>query len=137
MITAENVLSNIKFIAEELGKSVPSILDIETELKNKDFDKIVINWQSRIVMSEWDKISNINQATAKVILENNPWADVIYMLLIDGKLVYLQTHMPFVQGYQPITSENVKEVSDNHIFEISKDLAFNQIVSEIWLALGN
>ena len=79
----------------------------------------------------------INDYIIDYILENNPWADVIYLLLYDGVITYLQSHIPFVEGYQPITNENLKEVSDNHILEIAKDSAFNQIVNEIWLALGN
>ena len=87
-------------------------------------------------MVEWDKTSNINEANSDYILENNAWADVIYLLLYDGVITYLQSHIPFVEGYQPITNENLKEVSDNHILEISKDAAFNQIVNEIWVSLG-
>ena len=136
MFTADDFLKPLSKTAEQNQKPIPTISDIQVLLLDIDQTTILKSFQDRIEMRIWDKTSNINAATPDYILENNPWADVIYMLLINGELVYLQSHIPFVQGYQPITNENLKEVSDNHILEISKDAAFNQIVSEIWNELG-
>ena len=136
-MNSTDVLNDLKFRAERENKPTPTLAQIDEILITKDFDGLCQAFQNRFTMVEWDKTSNINEATPNYILENNPWADVIYLLLYDGVITYLQSHIPFVEGYQPITNENLKEVSDNHILEIAKDAAFNQIVNEIWVALGN
>lgn len=135
-MNSTDILNVLKFRAERENKATPTLAQIDKILITKDFDGLCLAFQNRFTMVQWDKTSNINDATADYILENNPWADVIYLLLYDGIITYLQSHIPFVEGYEPITTENLKEVSDNHILEIAKDAAFNQIVSEIWNEIG-
>lgn len=134
-MNSADVYTILKFKAERKNKPTPSLAQINEILIGKDFDGLCQKFQNRFTMVKWDKTSNVNEATSDYILKNNPWADVIYLLLYDGAITYLQSHIPFVEGNQPITDENLKEVSDNHILEISKETAFNQIIDEIWVEI--
>ena len=126
----------LTYRAQQENKPLPKLNEVTTAFENKDLDALIISWQNRIKMKLWDKVSNINQVTAEIVLKDKPWADVVYLLFIDNELVYLQTHIPFIDGYQPITNNNVKAISDNHILKIAESAAWNQIVDEIWNELG-
>ena len=84
----------------------------------------------------WDGLSDINTATPEYIRESNPWLDVVYVLLIDGAVVYMQTHDPFQEGYIPITAETVDAISNQHANEIANHYAQNQIFEEVLNKLG-
>ena len=79
----------------------------------------------------WDGTSNVNNATPEYILETNPWADVVYLLLVNGSVVYLQTHNPFEQGWIPITTATVEAISNAHAQQLATQYAHSQILEEI------
>lgn len=57
------------------------------------------------------------------IIENpteNPNARY-YTITIDGNVVYLQPHKPFVSGFGAVTDENFTEVSEGHILVIRNE----------------
>ena len=92
-MNSADVLNVLKLRAERENKPTPSLEQIDQILITKYFDGLCQAFQNRFTMVEWDKTSNINEATPNYILENNPWADVIYLLLYDGIITYLQSHM--------------------------------------------
>ena len=100
--------------ARYLQKPIPSTEEIDNALAKYDMTAMTQAWRDRITVQVWDGVSNINAATPEYILQTNPWADKVYMLLVDGQIVYLQTHQPYVEGYVPITSETVESISNHH-----------------------
>lgn len=122
--------------ARFLQKPIPSSEEIDNVLAQYDEVAMTQACRDRIVVQVWDGVSNINAATPEYILENNPWADKVYMLLVDGKVIYLQTHEPYVQGYVPITAENVNSISNNHANQIASESAQFEIIQKVLVDLG-
>lgn len=122
--------------ARYLQKPIPSSEEIDNALAQYDEVGMTQSWRDRIVVQIWNGVSNINAATPEYILENNPWADKVYMLLLDGKVTYLQTHEPYVQGYVPITAENVNSISNNHANQIASESAQSEIIQKVLVDLG-
>jgi len=117
--------------ARYLQKPVPSDATIEAALSNYNEAALTQSWRERITINVWDEVSNINAATPEYIKESNPWANKVYTLLIDGQIVYMQTHEPYVEGYVPITSSSVGPVSANHANNIASELARNEIIQAV------
>lgn len=117
--------------ARYLQKPIPSSEEIDNALAQYNEVAMTQAWRNRIVVQVWDGVSNINAATPEYILENSPWADKVYMLLVDGKVTYLQTHEPYVQGYVPITAETVNSISDNHTNQIASQSAQFDIIQAV------
>lgn len=117
--------------ARYLQKPIPSSEEIDNALAQYDEVAMTQAWRNRIVVQVWDEVSSINAATPEYILENNPWADKVYMLLVDGKVIYLQTHEPYVQGYIPITAETINSISDGHANQIASQSAQFDIIQAV------
>ena len=117
--------------AEYLKRPAPTSEEIDNALAQYDEAATAAAWRDRITISTWDGVSNINSATPAYILENNPWADKVYILLIDGKIVYLQTHEPYVEGHVAITTSSLAYVSSAHANNVASDLAKNEIIQAV------
>ena len=131
MITAQQIFPAIKRMADDQGKTVPTISDIEVALSATDQNALIASWRLRIEAKMWDGASNINAGTPEYIRETNPWLDVVYVLLIDGDLVFMQTHDPFEPGLVPITLETVDALSDKHANQIAEERANNDLLIAI------
>ena len=136
MINKSAWLSVLSTKAQSLNKSVPTLKELESALSAIDEQAVIQSWRSRIEAKMWDGLSDINTATPEYIRESNPWLDVVYVLLIDGAVVYMQTHNPFQEGYIPITAETVDAISNQHANEIANHYAQNQIFEEVLNKLG-
>ena len=131
MLTAEILLPRFTKLAEEQEKTPPTLSDIEARLSEFNQAEIFQTWRNKITIQIWDKTSNINNATAEQVLAANPWADVIYLLIADGSIVFLQTHDPYSEGWVPITSATVGAISDDHANDITLETAEGTIVQEL------
>lgn len=117
--------------ARNLQKPIPTQEQIDIELSKYNEPEVTQSWRNRIEVKIWDGVSNINSATPEYIMESNPWVDKVYMLEIDGKIVYMQTHEPYVEGHIPITNQTISTISDNHANVIASDLAKNEIIQAV------
>jgi hypothetical protein len=133
MINQHYLLSTLAKIAEEQGKTKPTLSDLESILSTFDETALTQSWRERIQISLWDGESDINNATAEYILNAHPYADLVYTLDIDNKTVYMQAHTPFENGLNPITAANFDEVSNNHADQIAKQNAEFDIFNAILL----
>ena len=131
MLTAEILLPRFTKLAEKQEKTPPTLTDIEAKLSEFNQAEIFQMWRDKITIQIWDKVSNINKATPEQVLAANPWADVIYLLIADDSIVFLQTHNPYSEGWVPITSATVGAISDNHANDLSLEIAEGQIVQEL------
>jgi hypothetical protein len=121
----------LDFVAVKNNKSLPDLEQVEILLSNKDKNKIIENWRPRVVAKMWDGQSNINSGTPEYIRTSNPWLDVVYVVLIDDQVIYMQTHDPFKEGFVPITLDTVDAISDAHIELIVNEIAHKQILDEL------
>lgn len=131
MINKSAWLSVLSTKAQSLNKSVPTLKELESALSAIDEQAVIQSWRSRIEAKMWDGLSDINTATPEYIRESNPWVDVVYVLLIDGAVVYMQTHDPFQEGYIPITAETVDAISDAHANQIAEQSAMEDIFIKV------
>ncbi len=136
MITAIELLPYIANLATQQKKPIPTLEDIDLILQGKDENALIQSWRNRIEAKLWDGVSDINTASASYIRESNPHADLIYVLLVDGDIVFMQTHDPFSEGWVAITEATVDSISTEHANQIAKENAENQIVKEIFTELG-
>lgn len=136
MLKADDLMPVLERIATERGRAMPLIADIENVVSSKDETTIVQSWRNRLAIEIWDGESDVNTANAQYIRENNPWMDVAYIVKVDGVITYFQTHLPFEEGYVPITFETVESVSNAHADSIATDAGHSQIFQEILVELG-
>ena len=130
-MNAQNILESLIRFATETGKPLPTLEQVESALSTIDETAKFEQCRARIEAVMWDGVSNINAGTPEQIREENPWADVVYVLVIDGGIVYMQTHTPFDQGHVPITLETVDAISSAHADYVANQMAGNEILSEV------
>lgn len=131
MINTQNMLEALIRFATETGKPLPTLEEVEGALSTIDETAKFEQCRARVVPMMWDGVSNINDATPEYIRDENPWADVVYVLAIDGAIVYMQTHTPFDQGHVPITLETVDAISNAHADSVAEQMAGGEIMSEV------
>ena len=136
MINKSAWLSVLSTKAQSLNKSVPTLKELESALSAIDEQAVIQSWRSRIEAKMWDGLSDINTATPEYIRESNPWVDVVYVLLIDGAVVYMQTHDPFQEGYIPITDNTVVDISNKHADQIAQEFASSEMFDKILIQLN-
>jgi hypothetical protein len=126
----------LDFVAVKNNKPVPDLEQLEIALSNKDKTKIAEDWRPRIIAKMWDGQSNINLGTPDYIRTSNPWLDVVYVVLIDDQVIYMQTHDPFKEGFVPITLDTVDAISNAHIEQIINEAVHKQILDELIFELN-
>jgi hypothetical protein len=135
MMNSKDIILGVNLIAERLDKPSVTLAQIDKILLTKDETALTQSWRNRIETKMWNGVSDINTASAEYIRESNPWADVVYVLLIDGAVVFMQTHDPFQEGWVPVTEETVDAISDAHANQIAGESArseiFDQVLNEL------
>lgn len=122
--------------ARYLQEPIPSTEQIDNALAQYDVAVMTQAWRDKFTVQIWDGVSNVNAATPEYIKESNPWADKVYLLLVDGKITYMQTHEPYVDGYVPLTAETVESVANAHADKLASDAAHNEIIDLVMSDLG-
>lgn len=95
--------------ARELG-STRTLADVETELAKYDYPTLRAQESTRYRVEIWDGVSPINGVPAATIMERVPrhpdgTPGSVYLIYVDGNLVYLQPHDPEQAGLVPMTPE--------------------------------
>ena len=133
---SEDLILELSALAVKQNLPTPTLEQVEAALVTKDLPEAKRLWRNRIETKMWDGVSDINSANAAYIRESNPWLDVVYVLLIDGAVTYMQTHEPFSEGHIPITLETVDEVSNKHADFIAENNAKFEIFEQVAKELG-
>ena len=130
-MNSKDIIVGVNLIAERLDKPSVTLAQIDKILLTKDEAALTQSWRNRIETKMWDGVSDINTASAEYIRKSNPWADVVYVLLIDGAVVFMQTHDPFQEGWVPVTEETVDAISDAHANQIAVESARSEIFYQV------
>ena len=136
MLQATKLLPFFIEIASKFNKPAPTLSQIEIALANTDEAAAIQICRSKVIVKQWDGISNINTATPEYVRESNPWADIVYTISIDGEIIYLQTHDPFTEGWVAITEETFEEISSAHAEQIILEMAQNNLFVQVLNKLG-
>ncbi|EID42845.1 hypothetical protein [Parageobacillus thermoglucosidasius] len=107
-----------------------SLAEIDAVLSQIDQQAILNEIiQNRFRIEVWDKQSPINGVPAEKIIARDDVLDdgEVYLVYVDGNLIYLQPHDPFQAGIVAMTSENVMEIAQRHVEQIATQYADEQV----------
>jgi hypothetical protein len=136
MINESELLNSLSRFAVGIGKPAPTLEDVRSSIAKIDELEVLNSWKDRIEVETWNGVSNVNSATPEYIRDNNPWADVVYIVKVDGKPTYLQTHDPFESGHVPVTSDTISLISGTHAEQIAENATLSQIFQYVIDDLG-
>jgi hypothetical protein len=136
MINESELLNSLSRFAVGLGKLAPTLEDVRSSIAKIDEIEVLNSWKNKIEVEIWDGISNVNSATPEYIRDNNPWADIVYIIKVDGKPTYLQTHNPFEPGHVPITSGAISSISSTHAEQIAENATLSEMFQYVIDDLG-
>ncbi|MBC7334878.1 MAG: hypothetical protein H5U01_01220 [Clostridia bacterium] len=130
------MLSKIALLerARALGASV-TLADVEAALAKRDVAARVAAKKSQKYRIEiWDRKSPINGVPAEQILASRtdiPPGGEVYLIYIDGKLVYFQPHPPGEAGMQAMTRDEALQIADAHVTELASAQVEAEITEEV------
>lgn len=101
--------------------------DVALAFVRIDQAKLQEEQRSRITWRRWDGEEMIGGARPVDIRSRSDYlGGEIYLISIDGQLVYLQPHHP--ESHDPIREEELEDVVERHIQTIVDDLVFQAAV---------
>lgn len=105
---------------------------IALALFNRDFDTDLAAARPRVRYEVWDQKMPINGVDPGTIKTRSDYqGGEIYLVYIDNALAYLQPHDPFVDGYVPMSKENVDQRAQEHVDRIVETLTLEKTISEL------
>ena len=123
---------------DELKIMVANLLEDEELTKCEayidamDLDTIYADTNARFVLSIWDKKSNVNAATADVVLASYPTLNVdgaeAYMIEADGRVQVIQPNDYEKDGLVSMTKERALELGAIMVATMCTDIIFNSIL---------
>ncbi len=110
-----------------------TLAEIDAALAQVDQQAIFNQERSRFRVEVWNKVTPINGVPAEKIIarEDVPDDGEIYLLYVDGQLRYLQPHDPFRAGIVPMTAENVMQVANQHVDQLTWQVADEKILEMV------
>lgn len=127
MINKEEILNHI----ERQGRH-SSITEIEALVDKQNRDEIKKEQSKRFRYEIWDKKSNINGVSAKEIIKSRKYEiGSVYLIYVDGGLVYFQDHNPNEGGYVKMTKSNVEQIAQDFMDKKIEEYVDNIIVSNV------
>jgi len=110
-----------------------TLTEVETALSEVDTEAIFNAEKAKYRIEVWDKVSPINGVSASKILERTdiPEGGEVYLIYVNGQLVYLQPHDPFQAGLVALTSENVLDIANQHVDELAWQAANEKIFEAV------
>lgn len=133
MITALQIFEK----ASQLG-STKTYTDCQNYLNAYDLNAIEnvdITQYPKYAYQIWDKVSPINGISAEKILEDMPEGGEVYLVFVDGNLVYLQKHDPTQMGLVPMTSAIAQERAGQIIKEKIQQEEYTRIFDEVLVSM--
>ena len=115
----------------QMGVNKP-LTEIEAALVAIDRQALLAEQRGRFRVEVWDKTSPINGVEPEKIVSShglNP-DDRVYLIYVDGNLVYLQPHNPFSGGLVRLTAEDVVQVAKRHVDQLV-DQAVDGIIMQM------
>jgi hypothetical protein len=110
-----------------------TLSEIETALSQVDQQAIFEQERSRFRIEIWDKQTPINGVPPEKIVarEDVPDDGEVYLVYVDGKLLYLQPHDPFQAGIIPMTKDNVLVIANQHVDQLTWQYADQKIFEAV------
>ena len=104
---------------------------VALKLADTDVTPLYESSRNRVEWVIWDHKSPINGVSAKEVEARYPRADEVYLLEVDGKVVFFQPHAPHVEGLAPLSKSVVEATAEQHAVEIVDHMAFDAVVDSL------
>jgi hypothetical protein len=131
------MLDPIAILAEarNLGAN-KTLADVEAALAQYDYETLRAQERTRYRVELWDKQTPINNVPPEVILQDVPkhpdgsYSEV-YLIYIDGNLVYLQKHDPEQVGFVPMDADTALAKANKIVDELVEQAVDARVRQEV------
>lgn len=104
--------------------------DAALVLVNVPIDDLYTEHAARVRWAVWDKVTDINGVPPERVMARSDYSGgEIYLIYIDGQLVFLQPHRP--NGSEPVWADEVEEVAALHAAEMVSGYVFEDLVHRV------
>lgn len=111
MIDKEALLNKLHSIGNNINSD-----ELDKKLDSINRDDLQKNISQKYELKLWDKKTKINNVDSKIILNSRDYEiDSVYLVYINGILVYFQDYNPNENGHQKMTKEEAQEIGANFI----------------------
>lgn len=113
-----------------------SLEEINEIISKIDIDNIKEDLKKSYKLEIWDKKSPINGVEAEIVLKSKPYEiGSVYLIYVNGELVYLQDHNPNESGYVKMTKAQARTLGEQFIEKKIGDelniILYDKILKEI------
>jgi len=131
MITALQIYKEAKAL-----DSTATLAQVQTALNGIDRPAHEAAEQSRYRIELWDKTSPINGVPAERIKGNDyPAGGEVYLIFVDGNLVFLQKHDPDQMGFVPMTAQSATAKAQAQIDKMVEQTIDQKVMDECLVQL--
>lgn len=131
------MLNSIEVLKEarNLG-STANLATVEAEIAKHDYTTLKATEGLNYTVALWDKVSPINGVSAEQISSDVPVDGEVYLIYINGNLVYLQKHDPNQVGFVSMDSvsaiakanEQVDRIVESKVDSAVMDLVLRELL---------
>lgn len=131
------MLNSIQVLQEarNLG-STANLATVESEIAKHNYVTLRATEKLNYTVALWDKVSPINGVSADIIGADVPTDGEVYLIYVNGNLVYLQKHDPNQVGFVAMDSttatakanEQVDAIVESKVDMIVRDLVLRALL---------
>lgn len=97
--------------ARELG-TTKTFTELQQYINEFDYETERAQEKARYRVEIWDKQSLVNGIDPQVILKDVPEGGEVFLIYVDGKLIFLQKHDPTQAGLVPMSEQSALQIAD-------------------------
>ena len=97
-----------------------TLAEVETALATVNQEAMFNTERSRYTIAVWDKVSPINGVSAEQVLQGrNDICGEVYLVYVDGNLLFFQPHNPAHAGFVGMDAQQVLVVANSHADQLA------------------
>ncbi len=126
------MLDSIQLLSEarNLG-STKTLADVDALLATYDYPTLREQEKTRFRVEIWDKKTPINGVAPEQILTDTPAGGEVYLIYIDGNLVYLQKHDPDQIGFVAMDANTALAKANAFVDRLVEDAIDARVRNEV------
>lgn len=126
-------------VGQALGIPAPapiSVVEVESRLAVIDQEKVLAEEAGRLAWMLWDKVSPIGEVEADAFLARDDAVAVgpeaaIYVITLDGSVMYFQPHDPEQPGYVAMDEATASARATAHVERLAAEMATARVIQEV------
>lgn len=120
--------------ARELG-STTTLAEVDAVLAGYDYPALREAERVNYRIELYDKASPINGVPAEIILKDAPAGGEVYLIYVNNRLVYLQTHDPEEMGFVAMSETRALEAAGTIVDNLIEQAVDVRVREEVLRAL--